>query len=222
MISVLGAVSAASAVGGLAVTGHWLMHQRDALGRPRSFPVWSVAALAVLAVAAAVPGVRRRSQERQLSRVASVLVGHRVTVHCQSFGQALSDVGNELGYVRYTDNGPEPSTLIKRDPCGQLRSYAGGARSHPTLDEVVAVHVLTHESMHMKGLLDEAQAECAAVQRDEQTAQLLGATVSEARALAVTYYLTVYPRMPDDYREDGCGPGGEHDEGLSTAPWAPA
>jgi hypothetical protein len=219
VISVLGAVSAASVLGAAGLTGHWLMHQRDSLGRPRSFPVWSVALLVLLAVVAAVPGVRRRGQERTLSSVASVLVGHRVSVHCQSFGKALSDVGSELGYVRFTPSGPEPSTLIKRDPCAQLRRYASGRRSHPSFDEVVAVHVLTHESMHMKGLLNEAKAECAAIQRDEQTAELLGATAGQARELARDYWLEVYPRMPDEYRDNECAPGGHDDEQLSTAPW---
>lgn len=222
MISVLGAVSVASVAGGAAVSGYWLRHQRDTLGRPKPFPVWTVVLLAALAVAAAVPGVRRHAQESRLSHVASILVGHHVSVHCQSFGQALSDVGNELGWVRFGPNGPEPSTLIKRDPCAQLRRYAGGDRDHPSRDEVIAVHVLTHESMHMKGLLNEAEAECAAVQRDEVTARLLGATPDQARHLARTYWLTTFPDMPPDYREDGCVPGGSHDEGLDSAPWATA
>lgn len=222
MISVLGAVSGAAATGGLVLSGRWLLHQRDALGRPRGFPVWSVSLLTVLAVAAAVPGVRRRSEEKRLSGVASALVGHRVQVRCQSFGQALADLGSELGYVRWDAAGrPEPRTLIKRDPCGQLRRYYGGHRSRPSRDTVIAVHVLTHEAMHLRGLLDEAGAECAAVQRDETTAQLLGATPAQARELARDYWLTVYPDMPDGYRESGCAPGGPADEHLDTAPWAP-
>lgn len=220
MISILGAVSAASAVGAAAVTGHWLAHQRDGLGRPRGFPVWSVGLLALLALVTAVPGVRRRAQEKQLSTVASTLVGHRVTVHCQSLGGALADVGSELGYVKYGPDGPEPRTLIKRDACGDLRSYAGGQQDHPSRDAVIAVHVLTHEAMHMRGLTVEADAECAAVQRDRSTAQLLGATERQARELARIYWLTVFPDMPSDYRREGCGPGGAGDEGLSSAPWA--
>lgn len=221
MISVLGAVSAASAVGALAAAGHWLGHQRDSLGRPRGFPVWTVSLLAVLALAAAVPGVRRRSQERQLSKVATALVGHRVSVHCQSLGGALTDVGAELGYVKYGPNGPEPRTLIKREACGDLRRYASGHQNHPTRNAVIAVHVLTHESMHMRGLTSEAAAECAAVQRDRTTAELLGATAAQARELARIYWLTVYPDMPPDYHLDTCYAGTPDDEHLASAPWAP-
>jgi hypothetical protein len=164
-----------------------------------------VSLLAVLAVASAVPGVRRRSEEKRLSTVASTLVGHRVAVHCQSIGQALADVGSELGYVKYDEAGvPEPRTLLKRDPCGQLRRYYGGHRSSPSLDEVIAVHVLTHEAMHMKGLTSESEAECAAVQLDSTTAELLGASPDQARQLARTYWANVYPNMPDDYRNSSC------------------
>jgi len=219
-MSVLGMVSAASLGGGVVLAARWSGRRTDELGRPRDFPVWSVSLLAVLAVVAAIPGVRRHSEEQRLSSVASALVGHAVRVHCQSFGQALADVGAELGYVKWGDDGrPERQTLIKRDPCAALRHYYGGDEHSPSTQEVVAVHVLTHESMHMRGELDEAIAECEAVQRDEQTAQLLGATPREARLLARLYWGTVYPDMPDDYRTSECAPGGRLDEGLASAPW---
>jgi hypothetical protein len=219
-MSVLGLVSAAALSGGAVLSARWYGRRVDPLGRPRDFPVWSVSLLAVLAVAAAVPGVRRHSEEQRLSHVASVLVGHRVTVHCQSFGQALTDVGAELGFVKWDERGrPEPQTLIKRDPCAELRHYYGGDEHHPSRDEIIAVHVLTHEAMHMRGELNESTAECQALQRDEQTAGLLGATPAQARMLARLYWGTVYPDMPDDYRTGDCGPGGRLDEELDTAPW---
>ena len=219
-MSVLGLVSAASVGGGAVLSARWAARRVDELGRPRDFPLWSVSLLAVLALASAVPGVRRHTEERRLSSVAGVLVGQRVAVHCQSFGQALTDVGAELGWVRWGPDGvPERQTLIKRDPCADLRHYYGGDQHHPSRAEVVAVHVLTHEAMHMRGELGEAVAECQAVQRDEQTAALLGATPREARMLARVYWATVYPDLPDDYRTADCGPGGRLDEELDTAPW---
>ena len=93
-----------------------------------------------------------------------------------------------------------------------------GAR-RPTRDQVVAVHVLTHGARHMSGLLDEAVAECAAVQRDAQTARLLGARPADAAALAAAYWANIYPLMPDRYRSGECRPGGAMDEHLADAPW---
>lgn len=57
------------------------------------------------------------------------------------------------------------------------------------------------------------------MQRDAQTARLLGASEPAAKALAWLYWRTVYPQMPDDYRDAGCAPGGTLDEKLPTSPW---
>ena len=195
-------------VSALAVGVHWLATRVDAIGRPRTFPWMSVVLLAVLATASAVPGLLTSLRERHLAKVATTLVGAPAGVHCQSLGEAFVDAGIELGYVRFRPDGtPEHDTLIKRDP--------GRA-------QVVAVHVLTHEAMHMAGIVDEATAECAAVQRDALTARLLGASTADAHLLADRYWRTVYPSMPEGYRTPECGPGRSLDEDSADAPWAPA
>lgn len=220
MPSLLALASTACGIGAAVTTVRWYTRRRDSLGRPRPFPVWSVSLLGVLCVATLVPGVLRHREEARLSRAASVMVGHHVSVHCQTTSSALVDAGNELGFVPYDQNGiPLPRTEIKRDACGALRHYLGGSRENPSRDEVVAVHVLTHESMHMSGTTDEAVAECKAVQRDRQMAQLLGATPRQAYKLAVSYWIAVYPDMPADYRSDECHLGGALDDHLDTPPW---
>jgi hypothetical protein len=211
------------AVAAALVAMRWWTRRYDALGRARSFPFASVALLTVLAVGAATPPYLRHREEDRLSAVASALVGQHVKVHCQSFGQTFFQLGAELGYVRYGANGvPEHQTFIKRGPCGDLHHYLDSDQGDPTPDEVIAVHVLTHESMHMRGITNEALAECAAVQRDTTTAELLGADLAEAQALAHDYWQTDYPHMPDAYTSGDCRPGGPLDEHLPNPPWAPA
>lgn len=220
MTSLLGVFSAASGLVAVGVAGNWSTRRRDSLGRPRPFPVWSVSFLVVLCLTSAYPGVQRHLEESRLSRAASTLAGHTVTVHCQTTAGALVDAGNELGFVPYDSDGiPLPRTTIKRDPCRDLRRYLGGDRANPSRDEVVAVHVLTHEVMHMRGQTNESVAECQAVQSDRTMAALLGATPKQAYKLAVTYWLTVYPDMPEDYSSSECQPGGALDQHLDTAPW---
>jgi hypothetical protein len=73
--------------------------------------------------------------------------------------------------------------------------------------------------MHLAGRLDEAGAECAAVQRDAHTARLLGAGPADAAGLAATYWRDVYPLMPDSYRSGQCRAGGSLDERTPDAPW---
>jgi hypothetical protein len=214
----LGLVASALAVG-----THWLANRVDAIGRPRAFPWVSVALLTVLATASAVPGLLTTLRERHLAEVATTLVGAPAGVRCQSLGEAFVDAGVELGYVRFRPDGtPEHATLIKRDQCRDLAAYARSAKRDPSQAQVVAVHVLTHEAMHMAGIVDEARAECAAVQRDAQTARLLGAAAADARLLAVRYWRTVYPSMPEGYQSPECAAGRSLDEGGADAPWAAA
>ncbi|MDM7853996.1 hypothetical protein [Cellulomonas alba] len=206
------------AVAGVA-SSRWVLRRYDALGRRRPFPTITVAVALGLAVACAVPLWLHDRLEHRLSAVAGGLVGAPVTVHCQTPSETFVHAGGELGYVRWDATGvPEHSTVLAYDACRDLRRWLGSDKRRASLDEVVAVHVLTHESMHMAGLLDESRAECAAVQRDARTAMALGATRDEAVALARQYWTQAYPRMPDGYRS-GCGAGGEHDEHLPLAPW---
>jgi hypothetical protein len=219
----MGWVALALVAAAAAVAVRWYGSRVDELGRRRDFPLASVVLLAVLAAGAATPAVLHARQERRLAAVASALAGVRVTVRCQRLGAAFVDAGPELGYVRWQADGtPERRALIKRDACRDLAAYVRAGGRGPTRAQVVAVHVLAHEAMHMAGLVDEATAECAAVQRDARAARLLGASAADAAALAAAYWRTVYPSMPPGYRSAACRPGGTLDERLPDAPWSPA
>ncbi len=206
-------------LGGAVIAVRWWLNRVDSLGRKVPLP-WSAWMLPVLGLIALVPVVRHHNEEVKLSRVASMLAGVKTTVHCQSGTAEWVDTGPELGYVKWGPDGvPEHSTLIKHEQCKLLAGYLKGGRTHPSLDEMIAVHVLTHESMHMAGLTAEAEAECAAVQRDAQTARLLGANAQQAEFLSRAYWHGVYPNMPDDYRSGDCSSGGKLDEHLGDGPW---
>lgn len=199
----------------------WFRRSRDALGRPRRFPVASVVGLVLAGAAALVPVVRHAALERDLSRVASALVGVPVQVHCQSVGEALVSTDQHLGFVAWDAEGhPEHRTTITRDTCDALANYRGSDHARPTEDEVRAVHVLSHEARHMAGETDEARAECQAMQRDAQAARLLGADPAQAVRLARFYAAVLYRTMPAEYVSSACTPGGSWDEHLTDAPWA--
>jgi hypothetical protein len=192
----------------------------DTLGRPRDVPVISVAVALAVAVASGVPVLRHARLEHRLSDVASSLSGTRVTVRCETLSQAWTDVHPEAGYVWFDADGrPATEATITVSTCDDLRRWVGSDHAAPTVGGVVAVHVLTHESMHLAGLRNEALAECAAVQRDARTAVLLGATPAQGAALATTYWRQVYDDLAPDYRTADCAPGGRLDEHLDSPPW---
>jgi hypothetical protein len=213
-------LASASLLAAVVVATRWWLRRVDALGRARPFPVFSMALLVVAGLGLFVPGVRHHQLEDRLAVVASDLAGYPVVVNCQTAGQEWIDVGSELGYVRYGPDGvPERATLIKHAQCTDLSRYLRRHGDHPDDGQVVAVHVLTHESMHMAGITDEARAECLAVQRDARTARLLGASPKQAAYLARRYWHTFYPRMADDYVSPECKPRGQLDQALPDAPW---
>jgi len=175
--------------------------------------------LLVLAAVCVVPVVLRLRLEARLEQAASAIVGARVEVHCQAFGEAFVDAGQELGYVRFTPSGEaERTTLIKREQCADLRDYLRDPTDFGH-EHAVAVHTLTHEAIHMRGIRSEPETECLAVQHDAQTARLLGASPEDARRLARYYWESVYPQMPEGYRSGDCRQGGTLDADSPDAPW---
>jgi hypothetical protein len=214
-------VSAAALLLTAGLTLRWTRRRYDALGRPRPFPVISVCLCLVLGVGSAIPVALHARTERRISAAASDIGGIAASVHCQTPSEATFDLGPELGYVKFGVNGvPEHHALLKWKPCHELAGWIGSDHQHPNRAEVIAVHVLTHETMHMSGTTDEAVTECRAMQRDAAMARRLGADENAAHALAVRYWREVYPAMPDNYRTGDCVPGGALDEHLPDPPWS--
>ena len=75
--------------------------------------------------------------------------------------------------------------------CSTLRSYL----AHPSRaneEELWSLAMFTHESMHMRGELNEARTECEAVQRNYRAAKLLGVPDAIAKRNALDYYNNLY------------------------------
>jgi hypothetical protein len=214
-------IAVLSALGVVALAARWWCMRVDSLGRPNPKPWISGTLLVLVSLTTGAFAFRHHLEEARLSRVASTLVGHHVRVKCESYSGTFVDAEAEPGYVRFTADGrPEAATTIKPDVCRTLAKYMSSSKHRPSFDQVVAVHIITHESMHMRGQRDEAAAECAALQRDALTARLMGANAAEAAALARAYWTTAYPRMPDEYRSSSCAADGVMDEKLADAPWS--
>ena len=216
---VLEYIAVACALAALALFVRWL--QQRGVREHVPFPAISISSCVVLALVATFPVVDRVTLESRLSHASSTLLGMHVEVDCQTLTGSALDMGNELGFVKWGPDGvPERKTLIKHQQCNDLHSYLNSSKQHPSAGQILAVHVLTHESMHMSGIKIEYVAECDAMQRDTAMAEIMGAKPAAAHALAVTYWLTVYPNMPDGYRSGDCRPGGSLDLRLPDPPWA--
>lgn len=161
-----------------------------------------------------------RADQRLFSAVATEIAGRPVAIECQRFGGALLDVTGELGFVEFDAAGrPSDTGRLERTACNDLRDYVGGDKSSPTLEQVIAVQVLAHESYHLAGIRSESETECRAMQRLDEVAVWLGAPPAAARQLADRYASEVYPHMPAAYRTADCSDGGPLDLAPDDPTW---
>jgi len=64
--------------------------------------------------------------------------------------------------------------------------------------------------MHLRGFVDEAQAQCYAIQADAWTVMRFAGTAAEGAA-AAAYVLALQPLLPSEYQSSACRAGGSLD-----------
>ena len=194
-------------------------------GFDQTRPVYKpyLALVLILAVLSAWPTVHRWYFEHFLSVKATQLADyHRATVHCNTaFDTMLDPEMLAAGHAN-----PRTGKIGIQAPwCDRLSSYL----SHPnraTEEELSSLDMFTHESMHVRGELDEAKTECQAVQRNYRAAKLLGVADDIARSNALDYYNILYRRraiiggLAGSYYSGQCAPGKALDEHLEDSTWA--
>jgi hypothetical protein len=178
--------------------------------------------MVVLAALFAWPPLHRWHFERFLSERATELAdNHPARVHCSTLFDTIFDP--EVLAAGHAD--PRTGKIVIQPPgCSILSSYL----RHPeraSEHELWSLGLFTHESMHVRGELDEARTECEAVQRNYRAAKLLGVPDRIAKENALEYYRVIYRRrgqlgpMQAQYYSGECAPGKGMDEHLSDSTW---
>jgi hypothetical protein len=181
------------------------------------------------------------ANQHALAGVASELAGRDVGVECQGFWSELVDVNARAGDVPFPAGRAPDHMYLTRKVCGELKHFRTTS-SHPELECLLAVdwsrwtpesgldspcsrqalsaaeaiNTLTHESMHLRGVVNEAQAQCYAIQLDPWTVARLGGTPPEGEAVA-RFMLALQPTLPTDYQSAECRSGGSLDLHPGTA-----
>jgi hypothetical protein len=181
------------------------------------------------------------ANEHALASVASELAGRPVGVQCQGFWAALLDVNGRAGDVQFPAGRSPDHMFLTRGICGELKAFRT-ASSHHDLDCLLAVdwqrwspeadsgdpcakraqpaaeaiNTLTHESMHLRGFVDEAQTQCYAIQLDAWTTVRLGGTLAQGAAVA-RFVLALQPLLSSEYQSSECRSGGSLDLHPETA-----
>jgi hypothetical protein len=178
--------------------------------------------------------------EATASQVASEVAGRRVSVECHSEG-SWRTLAAKLGVASAQSwavtpfhwdaalDGAAPDDIAHFSPRAcrfgdafsrapaelgtRTCSVAVGARGEcPQWSaKLTAVHVLSHESVHLRGVYSEGVADCLAVQLDAYVAMGLGAGERFARSLAREFWHDYYLPRSDAYRSSACHEGGRLD-----------
>jgi hypothetical protein len=181
--------------------------------------------LLLIAAAFAYAPVRSWRFEQFLTAKAQILSGSsRASVHCNTFfDTAIDPMALASGHAN-----PVTGHIVFQKPwCSVLMDHL----RHPEQmdrEGIFSVQMFAHEAMHVRGEMNEAIAECQAVQRHARAAKLLGiAPDALAKQSGMTYYRVYYQQrkqiggMQAAYYTDDCAPGKALDEKLEDSTWAP-
>lgn len=171
------------------------------------------------------------TEEKIAEGVAERLTGHAsVSVRCGSIGVSNPSV---LGVTPMLDGHAFDYFLMRPAECTYLTWFHdAAARWDPrtcvpadcpyTVDITWALQTVAHESYHLLGYTNEAQVDCYGMQSIWFVATRLGASLSEAQALAQLFARRIYPLRRTEtpaYWSPECRNGGTYDLRPRSSAW---
>ncbi len=156
------------------------------------------------------PQFRARKTEKAVRPLVVALAHRQAGARCPRY---ITAVLTNVGSVQLDSKGNIADRTDLTGPvCDGLRHlYAsggvaelsclttGGNCSEDARRSVVAISVVAHESMHLRGQLDEGKAECESVGESAAIAKTLGLTPEEARMISWLHYAAMNPYTPPQY-----------------------
>lgn len=126
-----------------------------------------------------VPATERARAERRYTAEASRIAGRPVLVSCDD-GYAFTGVGSDAAGVAFI---PRGLAYLEPSVCRSLYRVAFEDRLGSRDDAAFAIAVLAHEATHLRGVRNEAETECYALQEGVELGRRLGLDADTARAL---------------------------------------
>jgi len=191
-------------------------------------------ALVLLALVLALGGwqvLRREQNERRLALVATEVAQRRVDVDCPGFLGRLVEITPNAGWVDFDENGrPADNTHLSAATCASLERVWRAEEPHTffclrtvcleeTYELVAGIVTLAHESWHLRGITNEAQTQCYAIQTSELVGLRLGVAPMDARAIADFVAARDASSNDSEYHSPECRSGGAYDLHPDTIVW---
>jgi hypothetical protein len=177
---------------------------------------------------------RETPTEQQLTAVARSIAKSGVEVRCPSIWRRLVEVSSFAGEAHFDGEGKPTHANLQHGVCKtferlredgfpeNMSCLTGGLMSCPDeeRDAAFAVHVLSHESWHLAGVIDEGITECYAFQTDAEVARRFGADDGQAELIAAAMLGAGASAVLPQYRPSSdCRSGGRYDLHPGTAAW---
>jgi len=174
---------------------------------------------------------RREENENRLALVASAIASRDVDVSCPGFWTRLVEITPNAGWVDFDQHGnPGGKASLSASTCrglervwrGDQQSFAcllGRSCDENTLRAVYGIVTLAHESWHLRGIFNESEAQCYAIQTVEQVALRLGVSPNDSRLIALRVAADDAAAPPGEYHSLECRPGGDYDRHPETPDW---
>jgi len=180
-----------------------------------SFDYGYLLVVGMLAVVCARPAYKIWSLEKTLSQHASIFAERPgVTVNCTS---VLDSIFDQYDMTRAGSAYIEEGRIVFHHGwCKHFMSYLDDP-IYVNDDEIVSMHVFTHEVMHIRGEYNERKTDCQAIQRNHLLGEQMGIDPFVAKQNAILYYNKLYPKH--SYYNPGCAPGTALDEKLANSVW---
>lgn len=155
--------------------------------------------------------------EAAAARAARTQTGREIEINCP--GPIMERFAPDTleGKVEFDADGvPKNSTELSGKVCKGLRAVharkrtldfsclAAGACGQDERQAALGVAVLTHELMHLRGIADEARAECMARKRILAVARDLGLSDEAGVQIAVYQRDVLEPELPSQYQGGTC------------------
>lgn len=143
-------------------------------------------------------------------------------VKCDSWFTFLADGGSNrtLGFVKFDSvEGISSRVRLPSKTCNELRTFLISGATEVSEDTVWGVGVLTHEAEHVRGVLNEAKAQCNATQRVDEMAAHLGAPAYVSEQFPALVEAVVNPWLPPEYQSFECVENGAFDRTPGDNSW---
>lgn len=182
---------------------YWVVLRRFVIGR-QQWVIWPILVAIVVGVFTANE-YRWYRFETKLAHAVKPIAGDRdITIGCERLFRNFFSSQGYSGHVMFDGNGnPAAEAFLSSSTCSNIKKFMKDPKTFE-LDQIEAVHTLSHEAAHLAGLRNESSAECLALNNDPLVMRELGATVEHGEKLRGLYMKLVYPQLPTEYNSPRC------------------